>query len=74
MPIQFSCRCGKTLQVEEVYAGKEAACPVCGTPNRIPEPAATVQYVTEAAPYPMPPPVRAAWVFPRDGDEKKDKD
>lgn len=23
---------------------------------------------------PMPPPVRAAWVFPRDGDEKKDKD
>jgi hypothetical protein len=23
---------------------------------------------------PMPPPVRAAWVFPREGDEKKDKD
>lgn len=36
MPIQFTCSCGNTLQVDEEYGGRQAPCPVCGTPNSIP--------------------------------------
>src|SRR5262245_11525710 len=62
MPIQFTCTCGNTLQVDDEYAGRQAACPVCGTPNLIPVPEALVPIAAEAAragvpsvPPPLPP-------------------
>jgi hypothetical protein len=29
MPIQFTCKCGQTLEMEEIYAGQEVECSIC---------------------------------------------
>ena len=36
MLIQFACKCGKKLQADEQYAGKQAPCPECGAPITVP--------------------------------------
>ena len=36
MTIQFTCGCGRTLQVGEEHAGRRAKCPACGQVVRIP--------------------------------------
>ena len=38
MPIDFACECGKWLQVEDQYAGKQAKCPSCGRVVTVPPP------------------------------------
>lgn len=35
--IRFKCGCGKTLAVDEKYAGKTAKCPACQRPIAVPE-------------------------------------
>jgi hypothetical protein len=40
MTIQFTCGCGRTLQVGEEHAGRRAKCPACGKVVRIPVPEA----------------------------------
>lgn len=30
MPIQFKCKCGRGLEIDDRYAGKQAKCPSCG--------------------------------------------
>jgi hypothetical protein len=43
MPIQFQCTCGKQLQAQEEYAGRQTRCPGCGSTLTIPGPTATIQ-------------------------------
>lgn len=34
--IRFQCACGRMLRVPQTHAGKQARCPACGAPVRIP--------------------------------------
>ncbi|MEO1525267.1 MAG: hypothetical protein AAFX06_07505 [Planctomycetota bacterium] len=36
MPIQVSCKCGKSLTVKDQFAGKAVKCPSCGQALRVP--------------------------------------
>ena len=51
--IEFNCAsCGKSLQVDDQYAGKQARCPGCNQVVRVPE----VSVAEPAAPAPAPAP------------------
>ncbi|MGB2975242.1 MAG: hypothetical protein WBD18_04280, partial [Phycisphaerae bacterium] len=54
MTIQFTCGCGRMLQVTEEHAGRRAKCPACGQAIQIPAapPAPTLR---AAAPAPEAP-------------------
>ncbi|MBM4032394.1 MAG: hypothetical protein FJ291_11480 [Planctomycetes bacterium] len=52
MAIDFACGCGKWLQVDEQYGGKQAKCPSCGRLVTVPLAPAAL-----AAASPGPPPV-----------------
>lgn len=47
MPIQFACKCGRSLSVPDNLAGKAVKCPQCKQPLRVPQ-------VQEAAAGPAP--------------------
>ena len=52
MPIDFACGCGKWLQVDEQYAGKQAKCPSCGRLVTVP-PAPAAPAMAPPGPPPM---------------------
>jgi hypothetical protein len=67
MTIQFTCTCGKVLQVAEKFAGQSAKCPGCGTTLRVPVEDGSV---TAHAPPPQPraatePAKTAPWEKPK---------
>ncbi len=39
MAISFRCPCGQPLEVDEIYAGKQAQCPACNAVVAVPNPA-----------------------------------
>ena len=54
MTIQFTCGCGRMLQVSEEHAGRRAKCPACGQAIQIPA-APPVPTLRAAAPAPEAP-------------------
>ncbi len=54
MPIDFACGCGKWLQVDEQYAGREAKCPSCGRLVTVPPSPAAMAPAPPGGPPPVP--------------------
>src|SRR5262249_24965534 len=65
--IRFVCSCGKQLQTEDEFAGRQVVCPACGNQVPIPNPA---QHIQSRQPEPMvgaiaeeTAPSRSAWII-----------
>jgi hypothetical protein len=69
MSITFTCKCGKSVQVKDEYAGREGECPSCGRAVMIPE-AEDEGHITEQAPLPKPK-AKAAETAPWMAPQKK---
>ncbi len=59
MLIKFACKCGKTLQADAKYAGRNAKCSNCGASISVPIPE-RARTSSPASAFPAPPPPTAA--------------
>lgn len=57
MPIQFSCSCGKRLQMKEEWAGKAVRCPGCSSVVTVPAASPSPPSIAPPMAVPVPAPV-----------------
>ncbi|TWT93757.1 tripartite tricarboxylate transporter TctB family protein [Stieleria varia] len=56
MPIQIKCSCGKSLAVQDQFAGRKVKCPGCGQPVQVPGSPQAGSPQTSSQPNPKPAP------------------